>query len=111
MKNHIGVEHKVASSSSKRHDNNEHVNASSTDTESDKNVYKCNKCNFKTVNKKKFKKHNKKPHVNISGSNSPARKKPKTESDIPAVIVDEILASIHDQGESETEPNKEMAKF
>ena len=61
-----------------------------------------------TSNKKKFKKHNKKPHENTSGSNSPARKKPM---DIPAAIVDEILNGIHDEAESDTEPNKELAKY
>ena len=114
MKSHIAKMHTVIKQ--EQCTNNiqaakEQIQSSGTDSESDKCAYKCDECNFKTINKTKFKKHIKKTHRN-SGSNSPARKKPKVTSDVVSkAMVEEILNRIHDTGETEEDMDKELVKL
>ena len=78
MKGHITKFHKVTTpklleKETKKHMLNEHETVVSSGSESDRVVYKCDECNFKTINKTKFKKH-KKSHINSSKSNSPEKR-------------------------------------
>ena len=86
-----------------------------TDTDSnesdlDKTVIKCDRCSFMTVNKTKFKKHKKKPHVSVSVS--PIRKKVKlTSHELSKSIVEDIICQIQDTDETEAETDKELKKM
>ena len=116
MKSHISKMHKVLKQEqditvTKNHVNKEQGEPSSTDSESDKSVYKCDECDFKTINKTRFKKHIKKVHRKHPGSNSPARKKPKVASDVSKAIVDDILNKIQDKGDTEEDTDKELVKL
>ena len=79
-----------------------------THNDNDKTVLECTRCMFKTVNKTKLKKHNKKNHNMANLSVSPARKKPKMAEDLSKGIVNDILNMIHDKYESIGETDEEL---
>ena len=79
--------------------------------QSDKTLLKCDKCEFKTVNKTKLKKHTRIHHGSASSSTSPARKKPKLSKNLSEAIVNEILDQIHDKYDSGEETNNELKQM
>ena len=87
-----------------------------TDTEAtglqgDKTLLKCDKCNFKTVNKSKLMKHKRTIHGSVSSSSSPARKKPKLAKNVSIAILNEILDKMYDKSDSGEETITELRQM
>ena len=92
MKTHITRSHKPDVKSSSENENSE--------SDSGKPLLSCVKC-----------KKCKKPHNQSFTSASPARKKLKLSTDVSKAIIEEILATIMETEETETETDKELAKM
>ena len=108
MKTHVTRMHSYENGTKRKEEHKTDTDSSESDI--DKTVIKCDRCTFKTVNKTKFKKHQKKPHE--SAPVSPIRKKAKlTTHELSKSIVEDIISQIQDTDETEAETDKELKKM
>ena len=108
MKTHVTRMHSYENGINRKEEHGTDTDSSESDI--DKTVIKCDRCSFKTVNKTKFKKHQKKPHE--SAPVSPIRKKAKlTTLELSKSIVEDIISQIQDTDETEAETDKELKKM
>ena len=107
MKTHITRMHEKVQC--KQEDNAAKLNGT-IDSELDQSVLKCEKCDFKTVNKTKMKKHKKKPHVVSSPLNSPVKKKARVSVEVSKAILEDMLEKMYDTHETDAETDKELIK-
>ena len=107
LKSHTTKMHKDVRLGTKVETKNESTGTESTESDSERAVLKCDKCEFRSVNKAKIKKHMKKPHA----TQSPVQKKLKLAHDMSMAIVEDIIKSIQDSCEEDSETDKELKKL
>ena len=79
----------------------------STESKPERADFKCDKCEFMSVNQSIIKKHIKRPHT----MPSPTQKKHRLSQYMSVAIVEDVLQSNQDSCEEEPETDKELKKL